>query len=225
MADKSVSYEPKPLRDRAKTEYIYTNNHEPIVKVTRTDRGDGVKTFSQSRWHLGRWVPGLNDEIRTKIRLYQIDNFLVQRAIENGDRVIIVEGEGKADKLLDLGIPAVCSLGGAGKWRYYGYPNYLQDLKGARIVICPDRDAPGIQHAEDINKDFADAEWLYAFPDSPEWLKLPKSGGLDVSDWISQGANKEAIVNAIGEKKYRPIYRYHHWQPKLAIVNLRRITA
>jgi putative DNA primase/helicase len=35
-----------------------------------------------------------------------------------------------------------------------------------------------------INKDFPDAQWLYAFPSSPVWNNLPSSGGLDVVDWI-----------------------------------------
>jgi hypothetical protein len=216
----------KSVKAEGRTDYIYTLNHDPIVRVARFDKGNGSKTFAQSRYENGRWVTGLKLEIKTKIHLYQHENFLVKRAIANGDPVLIVEGEGKVDRLLNLGIAATCSIGGSGKWRMYGYPNYLEDLNGAAVVLCPDRDVPGLEHCEDIAKDFPTAKWLYAFPHL-NWKaeKLPKKGGLDISDWIREGATKPEILAAIGEKKYRLRYQRHHWQPSLAIVSLHPITA
>ena len=40
-------------------------------------------------------------------------------------------------------------------------------------------------HTEAIATDFPNAQWLYAFPNSPFWNNLPDSGGLDVADWIA----------------------------------------
>jgi hypothetical protein len=225
FAIEDTSVDSKPAREPSKSEYVYTLNHDPVVKVTRFDRRDRHKTFAQSRYEKGRWVPGLTDKTKTRIHLYQYENFLNQRAIKEGSHILIVEGEGKVDKLLNLGIPAVCAIGGAGKWRRYGYPNYLDDLNGAKIVLCPDRDLPGIKHCEDIADDFSEAQWLYAFPDSPEWEgKLPKKGGLDLADWISSGATKEQILAAIRAKKYQLQIHHHHWQPLADIASLRLIS-
>jgi hypothetical protein len=53
------------------------------------------------------------------------------------------------------------------------------------VVIVPDRDKPGMNHALAIAQDFPDAEWLYPFPDSPVWDNLPTKAGLDIADWIT----------------------------------------
>jgi hypothetical protein len=45
------------------------------------------------------------------------------------------------------------------------------DLQGAKVVIVPDRDEPGIKHAELLHQEFPDALWLYPFPN----LKLGKT--------------------------------------------------
>jgi hypothetical protein len=55
------------------------------------------------------------------------------------------------------------------------------------IILCPDRDKPGVEHMERIYQDFPHAQWLYAFPQSPLWnLPLPLSDGLDIADWIDE---------------------------------------
>ena len=98
-----------------------------------------------------------------------------------------------------MGIAAVCAIGGAGKWRRYGYPNYLDDLMGSSVVLVPDRDAKGMAHMEDIQKDFPDAQWLYPYPDSALWNKLPEKGGLDIADWIEDfKLSKVQILDAVG---------------------------
>lgn len=76
-----------------------------------------------------------------------------------------MEGETCADALWKLDIPATTNIGGSGKWR----PSDTNDLANAKeIVLCPDRDKPGIKHMEDIAKNFnADSRFRY----DPNFLK------------------------------------------------------
>lgn len=177
---------PKAVRPRATKEFFYNNpDGSPLVKVTRKDDGDGRKDFKQSHGNGQRWVYGLTDEVKAKIRLYRIFDSINHDAITNGQPIFIVEGEGVVDALIALGIAATTAIGGAGKWRGYGYPNYIEDLECARVVICPDRDNKGLQHSDTIAKDFPDAQWCYAIPESPLWQRIPDNGGLDMGDWVA----------------------------------------
>lgn len=192
----------KPIRPKSKQEFYYpAANGQNLVKVTRIDKGESSKSFFQSRAHGTGWVKGLTDEVKSQLHLYRITDAINQSAIANQNPILIVEGEGKVDLLLKMGIAATCSIGGARAWRRYGYPNYLEDLAGANVVLCPDRDQAGLKHCEDIALDFPDAKWLYAYPDSPLWERVPDKGGLDIADWISDGVTREEILGAIGEKR------------------------
>jgi hypothetical protein len=165
---------PKAVRPAREKEFFYpAGDGSPLAKVIRKDDGMGHKSFSQWHWENGKWVAGLPPEYQKHLHLYRIHDELNQAAIRTGDRLLLVEGEGKVDLLLSMGIPATCSIGGAGKWRCYGYPNYLDDLKGAKVVLVPDRDSKGLEHMEDVAKDFQEKEWLFPFPQSPLWHRLP----------------------------------------------------
>ncbi len=92
--------------------------------------------------------------------------------------VFVVEGEKDADRLHNEGLLATTNAGGAGKWR----ADYDQTLKGHPVIIIPDNDKPGQDHAEKV------ARALKAVARSVKVLQLndlPKGG--DVSDWLDQG--------------------------------------
>ena len=57
--------------------------------------------------------------------------------------VFIVEGEKDVDQLVKLGLVATTNAGGAGKWR----PEYNEHLRGRPVVILPDHDQVGQDHA------------------------------------------------------------------------------
>lgn len=196
----------KPIRPKAKREFFYPNaDGTPLVKVTRYDDGKGKKSCPQSHWDGKRWVDNLTDEVKSKIHLYRIQHEINLKAIYSGQPILIVEGEGKVDQLLQMGIAATTSIGGAGKWTGYGYPNYLEDLAGANVVLCPDRDIIGLQHCEDITRDFPNAQWLYAYPDSPVWEQVSDKSGLDIADWVSDyKLSREDILAAISDKRPLP---------------------
>lgn len=167
-------------------------NGNPLIRVTRVDDGNGKRNFYQERWNGKIWEKGLKGVDRSNVPIYRCAE--VRQAIERGEVVFVVEGEGVADELWKIGIPATTNIGGSKKWG----ASDTNDLKGASIVICPDRDKPGLQHADRIAQDFPDAHWLYAFPSSPTWERLPDSNGLDLADWIADyKLSREQIFAAI----------------------------
>lgn len=99
--------------------------------------------------------------------------------------VYVVEGEKDADRLRSLGLPATCNSEGAGKWR----DEYSQSLAGKRIVILPDNDQPGEQHAQQV------ARSLLPVVQAVKVVRLsdlPPKG--DVSDWLDAGHTKEELT-------------------------------
>jgi predicted P-loop ATPase len=198
----------KPARPARRQTFTYDGLvdgvAENIVQVVRSDDGDGGRKFFQKHWDGYQWATGVPDAVKSQIHLYRIFSKTNEKA--TGQRIFLVEGEGKVEALLKLGVPATCSIGGAGKWKQYGYPNYLEDLVNYQVVLCPDRDEPGVKHCEEIEADLVAngitvAGWLYAFPDSLLWHRLPKKSGADVADWIAEGATKEDVLASVEPRR------------------------
>ena len=79
--------------------------------------------------------------------------------------------------------------------------------------MCPDRDEPGVKHIEARASDFPNAQWLYAPPNDFYWQRLPKSGGLDVSDWLNDCATAKDIRAAVTKQKFGlPSLSYSNFQ-------------
>lgn len=111
------------------------------------------------------------------------------------DPVFVVEGEKDADNMHAAGLLATCNAGGAGKWR----DHHAQFLKGRDVVILPDNDEPGRDHADKVR------ESLQGIARSVRVLELP---GLpdkgDVSDWLAAGGTAEALVAMLPEVDAEP---------------------
>lgn len=138
-----------------------------IKQQHSTDKG---KTW---KWNL--------DGIEYKnIPLYHGDR--LEKAIKDGTQIFVVEGETKVEKLESFGLVATCNIGGSKKWQQ----SHTEALKGAKLILCPDRDKGGISHCQKIYQDFPEAKWLYAYPDSPLWDHLPESQGVDIVNWIEE---------------------------------------
>lgn len=195
----------KSPRPQGKEEYVYTDTEgNPLIKVTIIRPGKVKdKDVFQEYWDGKRWAKAkdLNAELKRshqqQVTIYRYSE--VQGAIASGKPIFVVEGERLADSLWARGIAATTNIGGAGKYRSYG--NYQSALEGAKLVLCPDRDEPGLKHMEDINSEFPDAKWLYAPPSDFYWTHLPKHGGLDIQDWIDDGATTEDILQAIEDRR------------------------
>ena len=102
--------------------------------------------------------------------------------------VFLPEGESCADALVDLDLIATTSPAGAGKWAR-GEGAYAEALRERRVVILPDNDQPGADHAGDIIED--------VLPVAAELRSvilpgLPFKG--DVVDWLGAGGNREQLL-------------------------------
>ncbi|MGI8427379.1 MAG: hypothetical protein ACR2M4_12480 [Actinomycetota bacterium] len=137
------------------------------------------KGFSQRRPNgVGGWEWNLKG-VRTVP--YRLPDLLA--ALSRHDPVFIVEGEKDCDYLCDFGLTATCNPMGAGKWNNAW--NYM--FFGAKVVIIPDNDGPGIDHANSV------ARGIYPRANEVRIVPLPGLGeGGDVSDWLRLGTTSIA---------------------------------
>lgn len=108
----------------------------------------------------------------------------ILEAIASGHPVFVVEGEKDADSLARLGIAATTNVSGAGKWR----TEHAAFLKGADVIIIPDNDEPGREHAEMVAKSLAGIATRTRLLRLPN---LPEKG--DASDWLAAGGTADAL--------------------------------
>lgn len=187
---------PRPKQER--TWDYYDRDGNPLIQVVRKDDGQGKKKIFQKYWYNGGWrtgdvPPNIKDASKLAVMPYRYSE-----AIKH-DRIFWVEGEPCADALWLLGIPATTSIGGSTGVDRYG--DYSGRFEGKELVICPDMDIPGLKYAEAIAKLYPSAKWVYAYPSDPRWGRLPKEDGVDIGDWIAEGATKEDILGVIGDRR------------------------
>ena len=190
-------YEEKEQKPKAKIistqRYTYTNRlGEPMARVCRHNFDDGTKKPFRQGIKNGRWVNSCKHIDRDDIAIYRYQE--IRKAIRDGLQIFWVEGEKCADALWLLGIPATTNFGGSGQCR----ESDLLDLEGANLVICPDRDIPGLKLAEKVYEYYPHSAWLYADPDSKFWKTdlIPSSDGYDIADWILEDKlTREKILN------------------------------
>jgi hypothetical protein len=147
--------------------YDYRDRHgELLYQVCRFEpKGFAVRRGDGS----GRWVWNLRGVARVPYRLPEL------AAVPAGGRVVIVEGERDADRLTELGIIATTNPGGAGKWQ----SAYNEELRDRAVVVLPDNDAPGRQHAEAVVASLRGVARSAVIVELPGLV--PKG---DVSDWL-----------------------------------------
>ncbi|PIU54796.1 MAG: hypothetical protein COS88_06480, partial [Chloroflexi bacterium CG07_land_8_20_14_0_80_51_10] len=105
----------------------------------------------------------------------------LRQDIDNGKAVYVVEGEKDVDRLRAEGFTATCNPMGAGKWR----DSYSQALIGADLVIIPDNDTPGCDHAAEVVRS------CYSKAARIRVLELPD--GKDVSEWLDNGHTADEL--------------------------------
>lgn len=128
------------------------------------------KDFRQRQPVDGGWQWNLRGVDRVLYRLPEL------QALEPGTTVYVVEGEKDADRLSKLGCEATCNSGGAGRGKWL--PAYTEQLRGLSVVILPDNDDPGREHAKAIAESVPGATIC-------ELPGLPEKG--DVSNWLDAG--------------------------------------
>ncbi len=125
----------------------------------------------------GDWKWGLNG---TPTVLYRFPEVLAANGI-----IWLPEGEKDCDNLAIKGLTATCNPMGAGKWK----ATYSEALRGRNVIIIPDNDEPGRNHAAAVQKS------LHRIAASATILELP---GLppkgDVSDFFDAGNDVSKLL-------------------------------
>lgn len=175
--------------------WVYPTRTGGKVATFRQDVPGKSKKIWQAQWSdlKKQWVNNLKGISRADIPVYRLEE--IQNAIARKQNIFIVEGEKCADALWDIGLAATTNIGGAGKWQ----PSDSKDLEGAKIIICPDRDRAGIGHAQNLFKEFPDAQFLFPYPEM-DWENIPEKSGVDIADWIADfNLDKKIILESIGK--------------------------
>jgi len=170
--------------------YVYTDEQgKTLFGVIRTPQKEFWAVRPDGN---GGWLYGLEGISPVPYRLPE-----VIEAVRKGEIVFVVEGEKDVDNLRKLGLVATTNHGGAKKWK----PYYSDYLIGADVVIIPDNDKPGREHAERV------AQSLVGKAKSIRMLELPNLPPKgDVSDWLEAGGTKEELL-ALAETtaEYEPV--------------------
>ena len=168
------------MKDNNNRQYDYTDEQgEVLYQVCRAM----PKTFFQRRPDgNGGWIKNLDGVRRVLYRFPEVV------AADESATVFVCEGEKDVDALRALGLVATTNSGGAGKWR----SEYNEALKGRHVVILPDNDQPGREHAEQVVK------FLSGIAASVRIVKLPGlSEKGDVSDWLKNGGTVEQLQELV----------------------------
>ena len=209
-SSKGAGHTPPRKKELVAT-YGYKDATESLLfEVCRFRNPDGSKTFSQRRpmpdggsvWGLrageyqcfnnaGDWYPigrkGKNPMAvvkkfpATQLVPYRLPELL---SADPGVLVYVPEGEKDSDRLQALGVMATCNCQGAGKWR----KEYNQYFRGKAVVILPDNDDPGRDHAQKVARSVHGIATSVKIVELPD---LPAKG--DVSDWLDAGGTLEYL--------------------------------
>jgi len=157
---------------------------------------DGKLRFYVFRFPQKRFVQAQPDEDVDDGVIWNLDG--VERVLYNlpqvlssdGKPVVVVEGEKDSDRLAALGFVATTCAQGAGKW------DKTDDtpLYGRHVIIIPDADGPGWEHARQI------ATALHGKAESVRILELPDlADRQDVSDWLDAGGTADRLRELMTE--------------------------
>ena len=163
------------------------NSHDPAATYEYVDESGKLlfqvcrflpKGFKQRRPDGGGgWEWNLNGTRRVLYRLPQ-----VMAAVQDGERIWIVEGEKDVAALELRGKVATTNPGGAGKWR----TEYSETLRGADVVVVADRDTAGRDHARAIARSLAAV--------ARNVVVVEPAEGKDVSDHLAAGKTLKDLI-------------------------------
>jgi hypothetical protein len=176
-------------RPRRETVWDYVDEQGEVrYQVVRYDQG-GQKTYRQRQ--IGSAGPVWNMDGVMPLP-YRLPEILASTA-----PIFICEGEKAADAVAALGLLATTNHGGAGKWK----PALNDHFRGRHVVIIPDNDPVGEQHARAVADALTGTARTIRIVRLPD---LPPKG--DAVDWIVLGGGKEALQNLVMQTKaYDPL--------------------
>lgn len=130
------------MKERLSQKYQYHDSEGNVIgEVVRFYDNGGNKKFFQRSKESGVWHSGSSAGLKSTP--YNLPAVL--KAIENGKRIFIVEGEKDVDRMGEEGHIATCNVGGVAMgWK----DEHTEWLKGSRrVYVIADNDAPGHKHA------------------------------------------------------------------------------
>ncbi len=164
---------------RIVAEYDYHNESGKLLyQAVRFE----PKDFRQRAPNGDGWSWKLNGVNRVLFRLPKL------LAADPSKTVFICEGEKDVLALAALGLVATCNVGGAGKWR----AEYSEVLRGRNVVVLPDNDDAGRDHAATVANSLAGIAATVKVIELPD---LPPKG--DVSDWLAAGGTVEQLAELV----------------------------
>ena len=151
-----------------------------IVETYQYTDENGAVLFEQCRFEPKDFRPRRPDPDDANKHIYNMEGVrrvlfrlpAICAAVHASRTVYIVEGEKDVMALESIGAVATCSPLGAGKWR----DEYTVPLRGARVVILPDKDDPGRAHATKV------ADSLRGVSATLQTIELPDLNGATVKD-------------------------------------------
>jgi hypothetical protein len=161
--------------------YDYTDElGAPLYRVLRYEctyfPGDPCpshkKEIKQQVWRNGGWRGGRGCLDGVRRVLYRLPEVLA--AVESGEPVYIFEGEKDADRAVaEELVCATTNAQGAGNWR----DEYAEVLAGATVIVVPDHDRAGYEHARTVYESCVRAGASVSLA-----LPKPRHPGADYSD-------------------------------------------
>lgn len=182
-------YEPPKWRER-----LEFGQKKQIEAVYDYRSADGKYLYSKIRFE-GKEIRYVTIDVKndsyqyckTKdiATLYRLPELI--KAVQSGYPVYIVEGEKDVETLRKLGYTAT-TAGGVNDWRR----EYAAYFTGAKVVILPDNDEPGLKLKDQIIRD------LKHYAHSVRWALTSASNKGDVSDYIQkEGHTKEELQELV----------------------------
>jgi len=190
----------KPPRDAGSYVFPYRSNDGREVVVVHRDDTSGSKRIWQQFPTIDSSIPNHKaqlQEVKARVLPYKYEEAIAESE-KTGLPIIVVEGELTCEAVWSIGLPSVTFLGGSKQYRTNG--DYTQLFKNCQLVLAPDRDEQGVAFMREIEADNPGAHWLYADPRSWEWQNLPSGNGLDLADYIEEGATKDDLLASIVSK-------------------------
>lgn len=173
--------------DNLVAHYCYRDvDASELFYVLRYEKTGYRKTIRQGVCRDGKIIFKAKDVKKVPYNL--ASNLAGTPAILDSQLVIVVEGENKVEALVKAGLCATCNPGGAGKWR----DEYSAYLKGKTVIILPDNDRAGRDHANAVAKSL---EAVAASVKIVELPGLPDKG--DIIDWLKVPGNDIERLRAI----------------------------
>ncbi|MBF0383892.1 MAG: hypothetical protein HQL69_22985 [Magnetococcales bacterium] len=173
------------LYGNQKVEIVYDYHSvdgELLFQIVRT-KPKGFFVRRPDPGEEGAWINNIKG---IQKELFRLDKIL--GAIKRKKPIFIVEGEKDVLTLVGLKLYATTNPFGAGpsKWSQH----YTESLRGARwVMILPDNDDPGREHAITIATALHDAGIKVKIIELPD---LPEGG--DVTDWVADGGTRRELT-------------------------------